>query len=101
MGSGWRELGHANSERYRVHLAETDFDVYEAQRLRFEVFNLEQGEGLATAQRWDATKTISTPYVIICWSGTRPLRKSLAPTGCRPVKWHEPTSVSIARANST
>lgn len=47
--SGWRVLGHANQERYRVHLAETDLDLFEAQRLRFEVFNLELGEGLVTA----------------------------------------------------
>ncbi|MCS7049285.1 MAG: GNAT family N-acetyltransferase [Verrucomicrobiae bacterium] len=47
--SGWRVLGHANHDRYRVHLAETDLDLFEAQRLRFEVFNLELGEGLAAA----------------------------------------------------
>lgn len=47
--SGWRVLGRARHERYRVQLSETDLDVWEAQRLRFEVFNLELGEGLATA----------------------------------------------------
>jgi putative hemolysin len=48
---------------YAVRLARTDADVQAAQRLRFEVFNLELGEGLAHSF---ATGRDADPFDVIC-----------------------------------
>lgn len=49
VSAGWRVLAREHRGAYEVSLARGDLDVLEAQRLRFDIFNLERGEGLASS----------------------------------------------------
>lgn len=55
--------GGASAREYSVRLAQSAADVRAAQALRFEVFNLERGEGLAGSY---ATKRDADPFDAVC-----------------------------------
>ena len=47
--AGWRVLAADPSGRYLITEASTPAEVREAQKLRFEVFNMEREEGLVSS----------------------------------------------------
>jgi len=61
--AGWRVLAADPSERYFITEAETPSEVMEAQKLRFEVFNMELTEGLISSF---VTGRDEDPFDVVC-----------------------------------
>ena len=93
--------GEVTAGRYTVRFARSVEDLDQIERLRFQVFNLELGEGLdsafATGRDHDEHDPHFHHLLIAC---AEPPARSSVPIGCRPPRWRSGVEATTRPASS-